>query len=48
MYAIIKREPYICPKYYDQGVSYAKWGEAKVMVLCDKNQIRVYERDKNG
>lgn len=33
---------------FDQGVSYAKWGEAKVLVLCDKNQIRVYERDKDG
>ena len=33
---------------FDQGVSYAKWGEAKVLVLCDKNQIRVYERDKKG
>lgn len=33
---------------YKQGVSYAKWGEAKVLVLCDKNQIRVYERTPKG
>ena len=33
---------------YRQGVSYAKWGEAQVLVLCDKNQIRVYERNKSG
>lgn len=33
---------------FDQGVTYAKWGEAKVLVLCDKNQIRVYERNKKG
>ena len=30
---------------YDQGVSYAKWGNARVLVICDKNQIRVYERN---
>lgn len=35
-------------KTFDQGVTYAKWGEAKVLVLCDKNQIRVYERNKKG
>jgi len=33
---------------YDQGVSYAKWGNARVLVLCDKNQIRVYERNKKN
>lgn len=33
---------------FEQGLSYAKWGEAQVLVLCDKKQIRVYERDKNG
>jgi hypothetical protein len=33
---------------YDQGLSYAKWGNAQVLVLCDKNQIRVYERNKMG
>ena len=30
---------------YEQGVSYAKWGNARVLVICDKNQIRVYERN---
>ena len=35
-------------KAFDQGVTYAKWGEAQVLVLCDKNQIRVYERTKKG
>ena len=33
---------------YKQGLSYAKWGEAQVLVLCDKYQIRVYERNKKG
>lgn len=33
---------------FEQGLSYAKWGEAQILVLCDKKQIRVYERDKNG
>ncbi len=33
---------------YFQGLSYAKWGNAQVLVLCDKNQIRVYERNKKG
>lgn len=33
---------------YSQGLSYAKWGEPKVFVLCDKNQIRVYERNKDN
>jgi hypothetical protein len=33
---------------YDQGVSYAKWGNARVLVICDKNQIRVYERNKKN
>ena len=33
---------------FNQGVTYAKWGEAQVLVLCDKNQIRVYERRKKG
>lgn len=35
-------------KTFDQGVTYAKWGEAQVLVLCDKNQIRVYVRNKHG
>lgn len=29
---------------FDQGFSYAKWGNAQVLVLCDKEQILVYER----
>ena len=33
---------------YNQGVSYAKWGNARVLVICDKNQIRVYERNKKN
>ena len=33
---------------FEQGLSYAKWGEAQVLVVCDKKQIRVYERNKNG
>ena len=33
---------------YDQGVSYAKWGNARVLVICDKNQIRVYERNNKN
>lgn len=33
---------------YNQGVSYAKWGNARVLVICDKKQIRVYERNKKN
>lgn len=33
---------------FKQGESYAKWGNARVMVLCDKAQIRVYKRNKDG
>lgn len=33
---------------YKQGLSYAKWGNAQVLVLCDKAQIRVYLRDKHN
>ena len=29
---------------FTQGRSYAKWGNAQVLVLCDKVQILVYER----
>lgn len=29
---------------FTQGRSYAKWGNAQVLVLCDKEQILVYER----
>lgn len=25
-----------------------KWGEAQILVLCAKSQIRVYERRKKG
>lgn len=32
---------------FTQGRSYAKWGNAQVLVLCDKVQILVYER-QNG
>lgn len=32
---------------FTQGRSYAKWGNAQVLVLCDKIQILVYER-QNG
>jgi hypothetical protein len=33
---------------FEQGLTYAKWGGAKVLVLCDREQIRVYERTKDG
>lgn len=33
---------------YEQGLTYAKWGEAQVLVLCDREQIRIYERNKDG
>ena len=33
---------------FDQLLSYASWGHAKVIVLCDKNNIDVYEPDRNG
>jgi hypothetical protein len=29
---------------FTQGRSYAKWGNAQILVLCDKQQILVYER----
>lgn len=29
---------------FKQGLSYAKWGNAQVLVLCDKEQILVYVR----
>ena len=31
---------------YGQALSYAKWGAPQIFVLCDKNQIRVYQRNK--
>lgn len=33
---------------FDQCLSYASWGQAKVMVLCDKDSIYVYEQNKKG
>ncbi|MCR4852354.1 MAG: type I restriction enzyme HsdR N-terminal domain-containing protein [Prevotella sp.] len=33
---------------YEQGVTYARFGEAETLVICDKNQIRVYHRNKKG
>ncbi len=33
---------------FTQGVSYANWGKAKIFVLCDEKQIRVYEQNQNG
>ena len=33
---------------FEQCLTYAKWGEAQVLVLCDKEQIRIYERNKDG
>ena len=33
---------------FDQGISYAKLQEATVCVLCDKSQIIVYPKQKDG
>ena len=33
---------------FDQCESYARWGKAKVIVICDKIHIFVYEQDRNG
>lgn len=33
---------------FDQCLSYACWGKAKVLVICDKRSIYVYEQDRNG
>lgn len=33
---------------FDQCHTYACWGKAQVLVLCDKNSIYVYEQDRNG
>ena len=30
-----------------QGRSYAKWGNAQTLVLCDEKKILVYQRDNN-
>lgn len=32
---------------FTQGRSYARWGNAQILVLCDKQQLIVYKR-KNG
>lgn len=33
---------------FDQCETYANWGKAKVLVICDKFSIYVYEQDRNG
>lgn len=33
---------------FNQCQSYADWGKAKVMVICDKHVIYVFEQDRNG
>lgn len=33
---------------FKQGRSYAKWGNARVLVICDQMQLIVYQRDKNN
>ena len=33
---------------FDQCLSYASWGQARVLVICDKHSIYVYEQDRNG
>lgn len=33
---------------FDQCLTYASWGKARVLVICDKNSIYVYEQDRNG
>lgn len=33
---------------FDQCLTYACWGKAQVLVLCDKNTIYVYEQNRNG
>ena len=33
---------------FDQCLTYASWGEARVLVICDKNSIYVYEKDRKG
>jgi hypothetical protein len=38
----------LCSTPFEQGLTYAKWGGAQVLMLCDREQIRVYERTKDG
>lgn len=33
---------------YGQALTYAKWASPQVFILCDKNQIRVYQRNKKS
>lgn len=33
---------------FDQGVSYANWGKAQTLVLCDENQILIYQLNSEG
>ena len=33
---------------FDQCLTYADWGKARVLVICDKHNIYVYEQDRNG
>ncbi len=33
---------------FDQCLTYADWGKARVLVICDKHSIYVYEQDRNG
>lgn len=35
-------------KAFDQTETYAGWAHAHVMLICDKHQICVYERNRNG
>jgi hypothetical protein len=32
---------------FDQCLTYADWGKARVLVICDKHSIYVYEQDRN-
>lgn len=33
---------------FDQCLTYADWGKARILVICDKHNIYVYEQDRNG
>ena len=33
---------------FKQGRSYAKWGAAEVLMICDMIRIRVYQRNKKN
>lgn len=32
---------------FDQTETYAGWGHSRVMLICDRNQIRVYEKNRH-